>query len=435
MIQPEMNFIEELTWRGLIQDITPGLDAYLQSNKITGYLGADPTGTSLHIGNLVPVMMLMHLQRAGHHPVALVGGATGLIGDPSGKDKERSLMTEEQVAYNVSCIQAQMAHFLDFEGVPNPARMVNNYDWFKDMGFIPFLRDVGKYLTVSYMLSKDSVKKRMESEQGISYTEFAYQLLQGYDYLYMYEHMGVRLQIGGSDQWGNILTGTELIRRKLGGDAFGVTCPLLTRADGSKFGKTAGGESVWLDAKRTSPYTFYQYWMNASDEDAYKLIKIFTLKGREEIEALQAAHLADPGQRSLHKALADDITRRVHGEAGLQSALNLTAFHFSKQAPLHQLAQADWEEVASGPDRKTLPRENLAAGTGILDVLVQLGVAQSRGDAKRAIEADKSVMVNGVRIESADTSIGLDVLFYDRFFQVQRGKKQKYIVEVIHERS
>ncbi len=430
-----MNFIEELRWRGMLQDFTPGVEEFLLNNPTAGYLGVDPTGDSMHIGNLVPVMIMVHFQRAGHTPIALVGGATGMVGDPSGKDKERNLLSEEEIQHNVAGMRAQLAHFLDFNTAVNPAKLVNNYDWFKDMGFLEFLRDVGKHITISYMMSKDSVKKRMASEQGISYTEFAYQLLQGYDYVYLYQNHGVRIQVGGSDQWGNITTGTELIRRKLGHEteAFAVTCPLLTREDGSKFGKTADGDSVWLDPKKTTPYQFFQYWMNVSDEDAKKYIRIFTVKTREEIEALEAAHAENPGLRSLHRALAEDVTARVHGEKGLASAINLTDFHFGRQSgeeALAKLSIEDWLEVSNGPDKKSLSKSDLENGIGILDLLVQVGITQSKGEAKRAIENDKSVSLNARKVEAADFQVTTSDLFFGRFFQLQRGKKQKFIIEV-----
>ena len=369
-----MNIIDELRWRGLIHEIIPGTEEYLQSHPVSVYLGVDPTGDSMHIGNLVPVMMLVNLQRAGHQPYALVGGATGLVGDPSGKDKERQLLTPEQVAQNAAGIRRQLERFLDFEG-ENAAVMVNNYDWFQNMGFLEFLREVGKNLTINYMMSKESVKKRMASDQGISYTEFAYQLLQGYDFYHLYQHRGVQMQVGGSDQWGNITTGTELIRRKAGGEAkvFAAVCPLMTREDGSKFGKTAEGNSVWLDPEKTSPYEFYQYWMKVGDQDAERFIKIFTLKDRPEIEALVAEHQAAPHQRKLQQVLAEDITRRVHGQAGVDLALKLTQFLFARNTSpeaLAALSAEDWRQVVrNSPDTKQVSRQQLEGRIGILDLL------------------------------------------------------------------
>ncbi|MCL4136884.1 UNVERIFIED_CONTAM: hypothetical protein GTU68_033723 [Idotea baltica] len=340
-----MNAIEELRWRGLIHDIIPGTEEYLNAQKVRVYLGVDPTGDSMHIGNLVPVMMLVHLQRAGHTPIALVGGATGMVGDPSGKDSERQLLTQDQIQHNVAGIRSQLAYFLDFEAKENSAELVNNYDWFKDIGFLEFLRDVGKHITISYMMSKESVKKRISSDSGISYTEFAYQLLQGYDFYHLYVNHDVKMQVGGSDQWGNITTGTELVRRKAEGEAkaFAVVCPLMTREDGSKFGKTAGGQSVWLDPKKTTPYQFYQYWLNVSDVDADKYIRIFTIQSQATIEKLAADHQEAPHLRILQKALAEDITQRVHGEKGLADALMLTDFFFgriSSKEALSQLTQS-----------------------------------------------------------------------------------------------
>ena len=365
-----MNIIEELKWRGLVQEIIPGTEEYLLENKVSVYLGVDPTGNSMHIGNLVPVMMLVNLQRAGHKPYALVGGATGMVGDPSGKDKERQLLSMDAIQANAAGIRKQLSHFLDFEG-ENAAVMVNNYDWFKDIGFLEFLRDVGKHVTINYMTNKESVKKRMNGEAGISYTEFAYQLLQGYDFYHLYQHHQVKMQVGGSDQWGNITTGTELIRRKSEGEAkaYAVVCPLLTREDGSKFGKTAEGKSVWLDPEKTSPYEFYQYWMNVGDDDAEKFIKIFTLKEREEINALVAEHQEAPHQRRLHQALAEDITRRVHGQEGLDLALKLTQFLFSRNTTpesLATLSESEWQEVVrNSPDTLKLEKEKIEQGMGI----------------------------------------------------------------------
>ncbi len=431
-----MNFIEELKWRGLYQDSVPGTEEFLLENKTAGYLGVDPSGNSMHIGNLLPMMMLVHFQRAGHTPIALVGGATGMVGDPSGKDKERQLLSEEQINYNVECMRKQMAHFLDFEAEGNPAIMVNNYDWFKEIGFLTFLRDVGKHITINYMMAKDSVKKRLAGESGISYTEFAYQLLQGYDYVHLYRHHGARLQVGGSDQWGNITTGTELIRRMGGGEdkAYAVICPLLTREDGSKFGKTADGESVWLDPERTTPFQFYQYWINSGDGDAKKYIKCYTLKPREEIEALIEAHDQDPGQRSLQKALAADLVLRVHGQEALDNTLALTAFLFARNTSpeaLKALTEGQWKEVAANsPDRKQISQDKLANGINIMDLLVELGITKSKGEARRAILQDKSIRINAERCETIEQDVNMEHVFHGTYFQVQKGKKNRYIVEV-----
>ncbi|TAE46638.1 MAG: tyrosine--tRNA ligase [Bacteroidetes bacterium] len=424
-----MNFISELRWRGLLHEAMPGTEEHFLANRSAGYLGADPTGDSLHIGNLVSLMMLVHLQRAGHKPFALVGGATGMVGDPSGKDKERQLLSLEEIHHNSECIRLQMERFLDFSG-SNAAEMVNNYDWLGQMGFLEFLRDVGKHITISYMMGKESVKKRLASESGISYTEFAYQLLQGYDYYWLYTHKGVRLQVGGSDQWGNITTGTELIRRKAGpeAEAFAAVCPLLTREDGSKFGKTAEGSSIWLDPKKTSPYSFFQYWRNASDTDAERFIKIFTLKGQEEIEALIATHRAQPHLYQLQKALAEDVTLRVHGESGLQSAVKLTDFLFGAQSGPETLSESDWQAAAQASDTLHFSRERISEGIGILDMLTELGITKSKGDARRAIEADKSVRINAVRVEVPDLQVNMSHAFFQTYLQLQKGKKEKYIV-------
>jgi tyrosyl-tRNA synthetase len=433
-----MNVIEELRWRGLIHEIVPGTEAYLNEHPVSAYLGVDPTGDSMHIGNLVPVMMMVHLQRAGHTPYALVGGATGRVGDPSGKDKERQLLDEETIEHNVRSIRGQLERFLDFSHErDNRAIMVNNYDWLGQMGFLEFLRDVGKHLTINYMMSKESVKKRIASESGISYTEFAYQLLQGYDFLYLYQNHGVQMQVGGSDQWGNITTGTELIRRKLGHEVetFAAVCPLMTREDGSKFGKTAEGDSVWLDPEKTSPYAFYQYWLNVGDQDAEKFIKIFTLKTKAEIEALSAEHQEAPHLRGLQKALAEDITRWVHGEEGLGSALKLTAFLFGKKTSpeaMAELSVADWREVAkASQDTKQLARPSLGAGLSVVDLLAELGITASKGEARRAIEKDHSVSVNGARVSDAQAMIETDQFFYGQYLLLQRGKKNRYLVELV----
>ena len=430
-----MNFIEELRWRGLIHEVTPGAEDYLNEHKIAGYLGVDPTSDSMHIGNLLPVMMLVHFQRAGHTPIALVGGATGMVGDPSGKDKERQLMTIEQVRENAEGIRKQLEHFLDFDAKDNAAIMVNNYDWFKEINFLDFLRDVGKHITISYMMSKESVKKRMNSDVGISYTEFAYQLLQGYDYYHLYQNHGARIQVGGSDQWGNITTGTELIRRMSDSDekAYAVVCPLLTREDGSKFGKTADGQSVWLDPDKTSPYEFYQYWLNASDQDAQKYVKIFTLMDQEEVKRLISEHQQEPGRRSLQKAIAEDITKRVHGEAGLKNALMLTDFLFGKIKSREGLQAFDpkqWRELARSAHQKTIAKDQLSVGMGILDLMTEAGITQSKGEARRSIEKDKSVKVNLESVVASDHVITMSDTFHNQFLLIQRGKKNKYIIEL-----
>jgi tyrosyl-tRNA synthetase len=430
-----MNYIAELRWRGLLQDVMPGTEEFLLKQPSAGYLGVDPTGSSMHIGNLVSVMMLVHLQRAGHKPFALVGGATGMVGDPSGRDSERQLLSIEEIRHNADCIRRQLEHFLDFSKGSSSAEMVNNYDWIGPMSFLDFLRDVGKHLTVSYMLSKESVKKRMGSDSGISYTEFAYQLIQGYDYYWLYTNKGVRLQVGGSDQWGNITTGTELIRRKAGpeAEAFAAVCPLLTREDGSKFGKSADGSSVWLDREKTSPYEFYQYWRNASDSDAERYIRIFTLLGQEEIEGLVETHRGQPQHWELQKALAADVTRRVHGESGLVEALKLTDFLFrgsNDPEALAALSLEEWQAAAQVSDTKSFPRERIEAGIGILDLMTELGITRSRSDARRAIEADKSVRINARRCETPEAQVRIEDAYYRSFLQIQKGKKDRYIVSL-----
>ncbi len=430
-----MNVIEELTWRGMIHDIIPGTEDYLQNHKAAIYLGVDPSSDSMHIGNLVTVMMLVNFQKHGHTPIALVGGATGRVGDPSGKDKERQLLSEDILEYNVSCIRNQLEHFLDFEGVKNPAKLVNNYDWFKDMGFLEFLRDVGKHITISYMMNKESVRKRMNSEAGISYTEFAYQLLQGYDFYHLYSHHNVKMQIGGSDQWGNITTGTELIRRMTHSEekAYAAVCPLLTREDGSKFGKTAEGESVWLDPAKTSPYEFYQYWMQASDSDAEKYIKIFTLQPLKDIEEQIVAHREAPHKRALQESVAKDITKRVHGNSGLLRAEKLTQFLFSKNnSPdsLLELSEVEWEDVTQVSDTLTIHKEKIQEGISIIDLLVELNIAKSKGEARRSIEKDKSIRINLERCEDVTKEINLEHVYFNRFLHIQKGKKNKFIIRL-----
>lgn len=432
------NFIAELQWRGLVHDMIPGTEEFLQANKVKGYIGFDPTADSLHIGNLVPVMLLKFFQMAGHTPVALVGGATGMVGDPSGKSAERNLLSEDALRHNQECVHKQLQHFLDFDpAISNTAIMANNYDWFKDIRFLDFLRDVGKHITISYMTSKESVKKRLESEVGISYTEFAYQLLQGYDFMHLYETQDVRLQMGGSDQWGNLTTGTYLIGKKLGHEAkaFAVTCPLLTRADGSKFGKSADGENIWLDPERTSPYAFYQYWVNSRDEDAERFIKIFSTRTQEEIMAAIANHQEDPGRRSLQKLLASDITRMTHGQEALDLALSVTDFLFSRNTTkedLQNLSLAQWKVAAeSHTDTIHIPKEKLTEGIKLVDFLAETGITQSKGEARRSIEKDRSIKINGERWEQIDLEVSQEQVFHGKYLQVQKGKKKRYIMQVV----
>lgn len=425
--QPNYNLVEELTWRGLFHQMTPGTEELLQRECVTGYVGFDPTADSLHIGNLVPIMLLTHLQRAGHRPVVLVGGATGMVGDPSGKKAERQLLDGDTLDHNVRCQEAQLRRFLDFEYGENRALLVNNYDWFKNMGFLEFIRDVGKHVTVNYMLAKESVKNRIET--GISFTEFTYQLVQGYDFYHLYSELGCKLQMGGSDQWGNIVTGTELIRRKSGSDheAYALTAPLITRADGSKFGKSEGG-NVWLDKKRTSPYKFYQYWLNVSDEDAARYIRIFTLLGRSEIEELIRAHEQEPHLRNLQKKLAEEVTRMIHGEEDLQTALEASSILFGKStsAELRRLSEEDFLSVFEGvPQRETGDVEGLS----IVEVLHEVsGFLSSNGEARRALK-ENSISVNKDKVDEHFIFSG-EHLLNGRYILLQRGKKNYFILKV-----
>ncbi|MFK7971222.1 MAG: tyrosine--tRNA ligase [Bacteroidia bacterium] len=433
----QTDFITELRWRGMINNedtLMPGTIDHLTNEKTAGYIGFDPTGSSLHIGNLATIMLLVHLQRAGHKPYALVGGATGMIGDPSGKDAERSLLDLETLRHNERCIKAQLEHFLDFDSETNPAEMVNNYDWFKDINFLDFLRDVGKHIPINYMMNKESVKKRLET--GISYTEFAYQLVQGYDFMWLYENKGVRLQMGGGDQWGNITTGTELIRRKLGHEskAFALTTPLITREDGSKFGKTADGKSVWLDPKMTSPYEFYQYWININDGDLDRMLKVFTLLEQKEIEMLVEAQQADPRANQGKKALATEVTRMVHGASAVLSAQMLTEFLAPgkrlRAEDLVSLSESDWADIVANSDARSISADRLGGGLGILELLTELKITKSNGEARRAIQQDKAVSLNGERIEGVDFQVNANNAFFGKYMILTRGKKNKFLVEV-----
>ena len=424
-----MSLIDELKWRGLLHDIMPGTEALLEEGPVKAYVGFDPTADSLHIGNLVPIMLLVHWQRAGHVPVALVGGATGMVGDPSGKTAERQLLDVDTIAHNLACQKAQLERFLDFEG-SNAAMVVNNHDWFKGMGFLDFIRDVGKHITVNYMMSKDSVKNRLES--GMSFTEFTYQLVQGYDFFHLWKTQDVRVQMGGSDQWGNIVTGTELIRRKGGGQAFAITAPLITKADGSKFGKSEGG-NVWLDKARTSAYKFYQYWINAADEDAARYLRIFTLLDRERIEAIEAEHAANPGGRAMQKALAEDVTQRVHGQADLDTAVAASKLLFGKSSreDLEALPESELLSVFEGVPQRTLTRSELDQGVGVIDVLAG-GVAPflaSNGEARRALK-EGSVSVNKEKVNDSKVVTAADAMG-SGLILVQRGKKNYFLVRVV----
>ena len=430
-----MDFIEELTWRGMIHSVMPGTEEELKKGMATAYLGIDPTADSLHIGHLVGVMMLKHFQRAGHKPLALVGGATGMIGDPSMKSQERKLIDEETLRHNQEAIKAQLAHFLDFDSdAPNAAELVNNYDWMKDYGFLNFIRDIGKHITVNYMMAKDSVKKRLsgESQQGMSFTEFSYQLLQGYDYLYLYRHKNCRLQLGGSDQWGNITTGTELIRRTEGGEAYALTCPLITKADGGKFGKTESG-NVWLDRRYTSPYKFYQFWLNVSDADAEKYIKIFTTLTREEVESLIAAQQADPGQRPLQKRLAQEITTMVHSEADYQAAVEASQILFNPKATeaLRHLDEATLLDVMEGVPQFTVPRSAIVSGeTRLADLLTEpiAAIFPSKGEFRKMVQGG-GVSINKEKVSDPNAMATPDMLLDDKYLLVQRGKKNFFLIK------
>jgi len=429
------NFIEELRWRGMIQDIMPETEQHLMEGLRAAYVGIDPTADSLHIGHLVGVMMLRHFQNCGHKPYALVGGATGMIGDPSGKSAERNLLTEEVLAHNIKGIQKQLAKFLDFESeAPNRAELVNNYDWMKEFSFLSFIRDIGKHITVNYMMAKDSVKKRFdpnENTDGMSFTEFSYQLLQGYDFLHLYRQKGLTLQMGGSDQWGNITTGTELIRRIAGGKAYALTCPLITKADGTKFGKSEGG-NVWLDAEKTSPYKFYQYWINVSDEDAQRYIKIFTMLSREEIEQLISEHQAAPHLRVLQNKLAEELTVLVHGREELQKAQKASQILFgnSTSDDLRQLDAKTFLEVFDGVPQAEVTRTDIAAGLDMIAALsAKTGFIASNSEARRALK-EKSIAVNKEKVEESYI-IGEKDIIDDKFVLIQRGKKNYFVIVIV----
>ena len=423
-----MNLIEELKWRGLLHDMTPGLEAALSEGPTPGYVGFDPTADSLHIGNLVPIMMLVHWQRAGHPPVALVGGATGRVGDPSGKTAERQLLDTETIAHNLSCQQKQLERFLDFDG-PAAASVVNNYDWFQSFSFLDFIRDVGKHITINYMMSKDSVKKRLET--GMSFTEFTYQLVQGYDFLHLYQKQGVKVQMGGSDQWGNITTGTELIRRIAGGEAYAITAPLVTKADGSKFGKSEGG-NIWIDKNRTSAYKFYQYWINAADEDAGRFLRYFTLKSQSEITALEAEHAKAPGARKLQQALAEDITLRVHGEADLKMAQAASQILFGKSTTddLRALPINELMSVFEGVPQATISKDQLKSGVNIESLLTEVtGFLPTKSEARRALK-ENSISVNRMKVNDQFSASTQD-LIHDQLLLLQRGKKNYFLMRAI----
>lgn len=425
------NFVEELKWRGMLQDIMPGTEEQLMKEQTTAYVGIDPTADSLHIGHLCGIMMLRHFQRCGHKPIALIGGATGMIGDPSGKSAERNLLDEKTLRHNQSCIQKQLEKFLDFGHGDNAAELVNNYDWMKDYTFLDFTRDIGKLITVNYMMAKDSVKKRFNGEysQGMSFTEFTYQLLQGYDYVYLNKHKNCKLQMGGSDQWGNITTGTELIRRTGGGDAFALTCPLITKADGGKFGKTESG-NIWLDRRYTSPYKFYQFWMNVSDTDAERYIKIFTSLECEEIDSLIAEHQQAPHLRLLQKRLAKEVTCMVHSEEDYQAAVEASEILFGKATAdkLRSLSEDILLQVFEGVPQKHISRQDLEKGIPVLDFLaVSTDVFPSKGEARKMIQGN-GLSVNKEKWNNPNATINTDVLLKDKYILVQKGKKDYFLI-------
>jgi len=429
-----MNFVEELTWRGMIHDIMPGTDEQMEKEMISAYVGIDPTADSLHIGHLVGVMMLKHLQIAGHKPLALVGGATGMIGDPSGKSEERNLLDEATLRKNEEGIKKQLSLFLDFKSdIPNKAELVNNYDWMKEMSFLEFIRDIGKHITVNYMMAKDSVKKRVgaDSKSGMSFTEFTYQLVQGYDFLHLYQHKNCKLQMGGADQWGNITTGTELIRRKASGKAYALTCPLITKADGGKFGKTESG-NIWLDPEKTTPYAFYQFWLNTSDIDAEKYIKIFTLLPKEEIENIIAEHKEEPHLRKLQKTLAQDITIRVHGQQEFENAIEASKILFGKATTdaLKKLDERTFLAVFEGVPSFDISKDLLEAPMDILEFLAEkTAIFKSKGEARRMLK-DNGVSINKSKIKD-DYQITIKDLLNQKYILVQKGKKNYFLVKVI----
>ena len=431
------NFVEELQWRGMIHDVMPGTEEHLMEAMRSAYVGFDPTADSLHIGNLVPIMLLAHYQRCGHKPFALVGGATGMIGDPSGKSSERNLLDEKTLRHNQECVKNQLSQFLDFtSGAKNQAVLVNNYDWMKEFSFLDFIRDVGKHITVNYMMAKDSVKNRLSGASesrgdGMSFTEFTYQLVQGYDFYHLFKEHSLTLQMGGSDQWGNITTGTEMIRRIGEGKGYALTCPLITKSDGSKFGKSEGG-NVWLDAERTSPYKFYQYWLNTSDEDAAKYIKIFTFLEKEEIENLITVHQEAPHQRALQKRLAEEVTMTVHSAEELENAVKASEILFGKSTAsnLKALNEKTFLDVFDGVPQAEVSRGEIEAGLDIVAALAEkTGFLKSNGEARRALKQN-SISVNQEKI-AEDYTITTDDLINDRFVLLQRGKKNYFVIRIL----
>ncbi|NML41246.1 tyrosine--tRNA ligase [Chitinophaga sp. G-6-1-13] len=418
-----MNLIEELRWRGMLQDMMPGTEEQLQKEMTTAYIGFDPTAESLHIGSLVPILLLVHLQKAGHKPLALVGGATGMVGDPSFKAEERKMLDDETLRRNVDGIRKQLERFLDFDPAkPNAAEMVNNYDWFQHISFLDFIRDTGKHITVNYMMAKDSVKKRIEGDSGMSFTEFTYQLIQGYDFFHLYTAKNCKLQMGGSDQWGNIVTGTELIRRKAQGQAFAFTCPLIKKADGTKFGKTEQG-TVWLDPKRTSPYAFYQFWLRTTDDDAESYIKIFTFMEKEEVDVLIAEHRQDPGKTLLQKRLAQEVTTFIHGEEAYKFAVEASSILYNKNTAdlLLSLSEEDLVEVMAGVPQHEVAKAELETGKDIVSLLAETGIFPSKGEARKTVQGG-GVSVNKVKVPGIEMVINTSSLLRDKYILLQKGK-------------
>ena len=422
-----MSLIAELKWRGMIQDIMPGTEDFLSREMVAGYIGFDPTAGSLHIGSLVPILLLVHLQKAGHKPIALVGGATGMVGDPSGKSEERNLLDEDILNLNLLGIRKQLEKFLDFnQSIPNSAILVNNFDWFKEVRFLDFIREVGKHITVNYMMAKDSVKKRMEGSSGMSFTEFSYQLVQGYDFYWLYKNRNCKLQMGGSDQWGNILTGTELIRRKEGGEAFAFTCPLLTKSDGGKFGKTEKG-NIWLDPDKTSPYQFYQFWLNATDSDAEKWIKIFTFLSRKEIQALLLEHHLNPAGRLLQKALAREITIFIHGKTEYESAVATTGKLFNTAVTAEEMTESDLHAL-EGILKLTFSLEQLQKGVDLVRFLAETNILPSKGEARKMV-LNGGISINRNKTEDIQFNVHAGLLLHEKYILIQKGKKNFYLVE------
>jgi tyrosyl-tRNA synthetase len=426
-----MNFIEELRWRGMLHDVMPGTEELLSKGMVKGYIGFDPTADSLGVGNLVQVMTLMHFQKAGHKPIALVGGATGMVGDPSGKSAERNLLDEEALQHNLASQRKQLEKFLDFDCGQNAAEIVNNYDWFKEITFLDFIRDVGKYLTVNYMMSKDSVKKRLEGENGMSFTEFSYQLVQGFDFYWLWKNKDIQLQMGGSDQWGNIVTGTELIGRKAQGKAYALTTPLIKKADGTKFGKSENG-NIWLDARRTSPYQFYQFWLNSSDADVSNYIRIFSMKSREEIEAIEAQHSPEPHLRLLQKALAEEITVRVHSQADFEAVTGTLDILFNKaRKDTTTLTQEDFDTITKGignENLRVLDKNLLTEGVGVLDLIGRLtNFLSSNSEVRNGIK-NKSLAINKVKIADDKAIVKEDALIFGKYILVEKGKQDKFLI-------